>query len=72
MASALHWFPPVIVSQLLKANGITKLLRNRDWPGYVEPIRPIYGEEEIQAILKACDRDERVLYHSIQTRYSGS
>jgi hypothetical protein len=32
----------VIVSQLLKANGITKLLHNRDWPEYVEPIRPIY------------------------------
>jgi integrase/recombinase XerD len=52
----------VIVSQLLKANGITKLLRNRDWPEYVEPIRPIYEEEEIQALLKACDGDERVLY----------
>ena len=25
----------VIVSQLLKANGITKLLHNRDWPEYV-------------------------------------
>lgn len=41
----------VIVSQLLKANGITKLLHNRDWPEYVEPIRPIYEEEEIQALL---------------------
>jgi integrase/recombinase XerD len=52
----------VIVSQLLKANGITKLLRNRDWPEYVEPIRPIYEEEEIQALLNACDGDERILY----------
>jgi hypothetical protein len=26
----------VIVSQLLKTNGITKLLRNRDWPEYVD------------------------------------
>jgi integrase/recombinase XerD len=52
----------VIVSQLLKANGITKLLHNRDWPEYVEPIRPIYDEGEIQAILKACDTEERVLY----------
>jgi integrase len=52
----------VIVSQLLKSHGITKLLHNRDWPEYVEPIRPIYEEEEIQALLKACDRDERVLY----------
>src|SRR5260370_11011131 len=52
----------VIVSQLLKANGITKLLRNRDWPEYVEPIRPIYEEEEIHAMLQACDGDERLLY----------
>lgn len=52
----------VIVSQLLKANGITKLLHNRDWPEYVEPIRPMYEEEEIQSLLKACGKDERVLY----------
>jgi integrase/recombinase XerD len=52
----------VIVSQLLKANGITKLLHNRDWPEYVEPIRPMYEEEEIQSLLGACDKDERVLY----------
>ena len=52
----------VIVSQLLKANGITKLLHNRDWPEYVEPIRPMYEEEEIQGLLKACNDQERVLY----------
>jgi integrase/recombinase XerD len=54
----------VIVSQLLKNNGITKLLSNRDWPEYVEPIRPIYEPEEIQALFKACDERERVLYLS--------
>jgi integrase/recombinase XerD len=52
----------VIVSQLLKANGITKLLSNRDWPDYVEPIRSIYELEEIEALLKACNQGERVLY----------
>lgn len=52
----------VIVSQLLKANGITKLLHNRDWPDYVDPIRSIYEPEEIQAILKACDERGRLLY----------
>ncbi len=52
----------LLVSQLLKANGITKLLHNRDRPEYVEPIRPIYEEEEIQALLRACDQNERVLY----------
>ena len=54
----------VIVSQLLKNSGITKLLSNRDWPEYVEPIRPIYEPEEIQALFKACDERERVLYLS--------
>lgn len=52
----------VIVSQLLKTHGITKLLSNRDWPEYVEPIRPIYEDEEIQSLLKACKEKERVLY----------
>jgi integrase/recombinase XerD len=52
----------VIVSQLLKANGVAKLLSNRDWPDYVEPIRSIYEPEEIELLLKACDRHERVLY----------
>ena len=42
----------VIVSQLLKANGISKLLHNRDWPEYVEPIRPMYEEEEIKRSSK--------------------
>jgi integrase/recombinase XerD len=54
----------VIVSQLLKNNGITKLLSNRDWPEYVEPIRPIYEPDEIQALFRACDEGERVLYLS--------
>ena len=54
----------VIVSQLLKANGITKLLSKRDWPDYVEPIRAIYEPEEIEAVLKACSPSERVLYLS--------
>jgi integrase len=52
----------VIVSQLLKANGITKLLNNRDRPDYVGPIRAIYEPEEINALLKACNQTERVLY----------
>src|ERR1700687_1311723 len=54
----------VIALQLLKAKGITKLLHNRDWPEYVEPIRPMYEDEEIQALFKACDEGERVLYLS--------
>lgn len=55
----------MIVSQLLKANGITKLLSNHDWPEYVEPIRSIYEPEEIQSLCKACDERQRVLYSLI-------
>jgi hypothetical protein len=36
-----------IVSQFLKVNGITTLLRRHDRPEFVEPIRPIYAEEEV-------------------------
>lgn len=52
----------VIVSQLLKANGIMKLLSNRDWPDYVEPIRAIYEPDELETLLKACKPSERMLY----------
>ncbi|HTQ61844.1 MAG TPA: hypothetical protein VMI32_16595 [Candidatus Solibacter sp.] len=52
----------VIVSQLLKTKGITKLLHNRDLPEYVKPIGPMHEDQEIQALFKACDADERVLY----------
>jgi integrase/recombinase XerD len=54
----------VIVSQLLKNNGITKLLSNRDWPEYVEPIRPIYEPEGIRRFSRLAIERERVLYLS--------
>ncbi|HEY6349658.1 MAG TPA: hypothetical protein VI636_09635 [Candidatus Angelobacter sp.] len=37
----------VIVSQLLKTHGIKGLLHKRDWPKYVDPIRPVYEPEEV-------------------------
>jgi integrase/recombinase XerD len=52
----------VIVSQLLKANGIKGLLHKRDWPKYVDPIRPVYEPEELKALLAACTEGERTLY----------
>jgi integrase/recombinase XerD len=51
-----------IVAQLLKANGILGLLHKRDWPKFVDPIRPIYEPEELRAILAACNEAERVLF----------
>lgn len=51
-----------IVSQLLKAHGITKLLPNRDRPNYVEPIQPVYEAEEIEVFFEACNEQEGLLY----------
>ncbi len=50
------------VVQLLKANGIQGLLRKRDWPKFVDPMRPIYQAEELKALLAACRDSERVLF----------
>lgn len=52
----------VIASQLLKANGIKGLLHRRDWPKYVDPIRPVYEPEELKALFAACTETERTLY----------
>lgn len=50
------------VVQLLKANGIQGLLRKRDWPKFVDPMRPIYQEKELKALLSACRGSERALF----------
>ena len=50
------------IVQLLKANGIQGLLRKRDWPKFVDPLRPIYEPEELKALLAACHDRERVLF----------
>jgi len=50
------------VVQLLKANGIQGLLRKRDWPKFVDPMRPMYEAEELKALLAACHDRERVLF----------
>ncbi len=47
------------VVQLLKANGIQGLLRKRDWPKFVDPMRPIYQAEELKALLAACRDPEK-------------
>jgi len=52
----------VIVAQMLKANGVVKLLEKRDWPDYVEPMRSVYEEDELEKLFAACDVTERTLY----------
>jgi integrase len=51
-----------IVQQLLKLHGITGLLKPRDKPKFVSNVREMYQPEELEALLKACSCDERVLY----------
>lgn len=51
-----------IVQQLLKLHGITGLLKPRDKPKFVSNVREMYQPEELEALLKACSPDERVLY----------
>lgn len=52
----------VIVSQLLKLNGISGLLHKRDWPKYVDPIRSIYEPEELSGLFTACKAEEKTLF----------
>ncbi len=52
----------VIVSQLLKLNGIAGLLHKRDWPKYVDPIRSIYEPEELSGLFAACQPEEKTLF----------
>ena len=49
-----------------------KLLHNRDWPEYVEPIRPIYEEGEIQASSKRAMRNSVFLISAIFCRVSAT
>ena len=50
----------VVVLQLFKRHGKTKLIEPSDWPDYDEIIRPIYEAEEIAAMLKHADQDEAI------------
>jgi integrase len=52
----------VIVAQMLKANGNANLLLKRDWPDFVEPMRPVYEPEELKALFAACKPTERTIY----------
>ena len=50
----------VVVLQLFKRHGKTKLIEPTDWPDYDEIIRPIYEAEEIAAMLKHADQNESI------------
>ncbi|MGE5112803.1 MAG: tyrosine-type recombinase/integrase [Acidobacteriaceae bacterium] len=51
-----------IVLQLLKLHGIEKLLKKGDKPKFVRNVREMYEPKDLEALFRACDADERVLY----------
>ena len=51
-----------IVQQWLKLNGITGLLHGRDKPSFVTNMREMYQPEDLEALFKACDAEEKIRY----------
>jgi integrase/recombinase XerD len=48
----------VVLCQLLKQHGRSKLLTASDWPSFVETVRPIYEDAELTALFAACEPPE--------------
>lgn len=51
----------VVVLQLFKRHGKSRLIEKSDWPEYVETIRPIYEAEELEAMFAAATEDQATL-----------
>ena len=51
-----------IVQQWLRLNGITGLLHGRDKPNFVTNMREMYQPEDLEALFKACNAEERIRY----------
>lgn len=49
----LHW---------LRLNGITRVLEKGDKPNYVENRREMYQQEDLEALFRACNPDEKIRY----------
>jgi integrase/recombinase XerD len=52
----------VVVSQVMKQHGKSKLLNTSDWPKFVETVRPIYEDFELAKLFKACTPVEEVRF----------
>jgi integrase len=50
------------VMSFLKVNGIRGLAKKTDWPRYTEEEPEIYEQEELDALFKACDDQERLWF----------
>ena len=62
LASRTIWTKTVIVVQMLKANGMTGLLRRGDWPRYVERVPQAYAPDQLQRFFAACDETNILLF----------
>ena len=45
-----------------KVNGIHGVVKKTDWPRYTEEEPEIYEQEELDALFKACDDQERLWF----------
>jgi integrase/recombinase XerD len=52
----------VVISQVLKQHGKKKLLTAADWPSFVETVRPIYEDSELETLFKACTSGEEIRF----------
>lgn len=52
----------VVISQVMKQHGKAKLLNTADWPSFVETMRPIYENAELEKLFKACAPHEEMRF----------
>jgi hypothetical protein len=62
LARRTIWTKVQVVVSMLKANGVTKLIRKRDWPRYTETEPEVYTSEEIETFLARCNSWKRALF----------
>jgi integrase/recombinase XerD len=52
----------VVICQLLKQHGRSKILNSSDWPSFVETVRPIYEDGELEKLFNACTPTEQIRF----------
>ena len=52
----------VVLSQVMKQHGRSKLLNTSDWPRFVETVRAIYDDAELTKLFEACTPAEEVRF----------
>jgi integrase len=52
----------VVICQLLKQHGRSKILNPTDWPSFVQTVRPIYEDGELTKLFEACTPAEEARF----------